>query len=220
MSTQPNHHGIVPGHRPGSEPVAGSGLSRAALAMLWLALVAVAVAGRAWQPAANVTPMAAVALVAGAVFPNPLIALSVPMAALAISNLFLPSYGSLALAVTVYAATAWPVVLGQFGLLGGPGRRTKWMAVAGGALASSLVFFFVTNAAHWLLTADYPRSVAGLVACLAAGLPFYRWMPVGDLAWSLGLFGCLAAANRLADTTIGLGLAPARLPQGRGDASA
>jgi hypothetical protein len=193
-----------PAHPPESPPTA-------LLVVTWLFLVALAVVGRAWQPAAHVTPLAAVALAAGAFFPSTLAAASVPVAALAIGNIFLAGYGSLAMAVTVYAALSWPVVLGRIGLLGGAGRETRWGNVVGGALASSLVFFFATNTAHWLLTDDYPRSAAGLVSCLAAGLPFQRWMPVGDVAWSLAVFGLLAgmvaagdvlAARRLAVASI------------------
>jgi len=175
----------------------------------WLFLVALAVVGRAWQPAAHVTPLAAVALAAGAFFPSTLLATSVPVAALAIGNLFLPGYGSLAMAVVVYAALSWPVVLGRIGLLGGAGRDTRWGNVVGGALASSLVFFFATNIAHWLLTDMYPRSAAGLVACLTAALPFHRWMPVGDVAWSLAVFGLLAGMVVAGDALAARRLAPA-----------
>jgi hypothetical protein len=63
----------------------------------------------------------------------------------------------------------------------------------GGGLACSLVFFLSTNFAHWCLSNDYPHTVAGLLACYTAGLPFYRWMPVGDVAWSLAFMVGLAA---------------------------
>jgi len=166
----------------------------AVLVIVWMSLVAIAVAGRAWQPAAHVTPLAAVSLAAGAIFPSTLVAASVPVTALAIGNLFLPPYGSVAMAVVVFAALSWPVLLGRVGLLGVVGRDTRWRNVIGGALASSLVFFFATNVAVWLLSDMYPRTAAGLFACLVAALPFHRWMPVGDVAWSLGLFGVLSAA--------------------------
>jgi hypothetical protein len=52
-------------------------------AIVWLALVALAIAGRLWQPSWNgeplwhATPLAAVALAAGYLFANPLVAASV-----------------------------------------------------------------------------------------------------------------------------------------------
>jgi hypothetical protein len=59
-------------------------------------------------------------------------------------------------------------------------------------LASSLVFYLSTNLAYWWLTADYPHTPAGLAACYVAALPFYRWMPVGDVAWSVAIFAGLS----------------------------
>lgn len=173
-------------------------------ALVWSALVAVAVLGRLWQPTWqgeplwNVTPMAAVALAAGTVFGSPLVAASVPLAALAISNLVLPAYGSVAMAAVVYAAMAWPVVLGPLvRRASGRGSLARAATLAGGSLASSLVFFLTTNLACWVLDDGlYPRTAAGLAACYTAALPFYRWMPVGDLVWTAILFGGMALATR------------------------
>lgn len=226
MSTQPRNSGST-SVRSGSPAAAGRDSERSdifrsptARVAAWLMLVAIAVVGRAWQPAAHVTPLAGVSLVAGVIFPNLVVAASVPLVATMIGNFFLPSYGSVALAIVVYAALAWPVVLGHLGILGRSAERPRWLAITGGALASSLVFFFTTNAAHWLLTDQYPRTAAGLVACLVAGLPFHRWMPVGDVAWSLALFGCLAAASTVAGQLFPPRLAPAPVPRGRSEASA
>ncbi len=164
----------------------------ASLAAVWLLLVVIGVAGRLWQPAYNVTPMAAVGLAAGFVFGNPLLAISVPVAAMAVSNLFLPGYGSLGMAAVVFAATAWPALLGRLVPGVREGRTWTWL---GGALAHSLVFFFATNLAYWWIFDDYPKSFAGLSECFAMALPFYRWMPVGDAAWSLAAVGLLRSVS-------------------------
>lgn len=200
-----------PAPRGSLDPSPSRTWSPAALVVAWLFLVALAVVGRAWQPAAHVTPLAAVALAAGAILPSAVLAASVPVAALALGNLFLPGYGSLAMAAVVYAALTWPVMLGRLGLLGGVGQGTRWRNLIGGALASSLVFFFATNVAHWLLTDMYPRTAAGLAACLVAALPFHRWMPVGDVAWSLAVFGLLAGIGAAGDALTVRQLVPARV---------
>jgi hypothetical protein len=170
----------------------------------WGCLVAVAVVGRLWQPSWNgeplwnVTPLVAVALAAGTLFPNVAVAASVPLAALALSNLALPGYGDLAMAAVVYAAFAWPVLLGgALRRASGRGFVSRWAARAGGSLAGSLVFFVTTNFACWALSDGlYPRTAAGLSACFTAALPFYRWMPVGDLVWTGVVFGGIALASR------------------------
>jgi hypothetical protein len=172
-----------------------------ALAVVWLALVGLGVTGRLWQPAWNVTPMAAVALAAGTLFPNQIVAATVPLAALVLSNFGLDAYESLPMAVIVCAATAWPVLLG--GLLrrmATGGRAVAVLAVLAGALASSLVFFLATNLAFWWFTAEYPHTAAGLAACFTAALPFYRWMPAGDLAWTAATFAGLVAVARALDS--------------------
>jgi hypothetical protein len=177
--------------------------SFATLCAAWCALVAISVVGRLWQPIPNVTPLAGAAIVSGAVFPSALVAASVPVAALVLSNLVLPGYGGgmagWAMLALVCACLTWPVLLGRL-VRGG----RSWSAGAsvgglpagtlvGSGLASSLVFFLVTNAAHWWLSTDYPHTAAGLLACYAAGLPFYRWMPVGDVVWTLVLARGMAA---------------------------
>lgn len=198
-----NHAHESAGTRPLNRNSASGRGSVSMQAVVWLALVALAVAGRLWQPTWNgeqlwhATPLAAVALAAGFLFANPLVAASVPLAALAVSNLLLPGYGSLGVAAVVYAATAWPVLLGTCGILGQD--RPRWLAVVGGSLATSLVFFLSTNLAHWAFMADYPRTMAGLGECFVAALPFYRWMPVGDAAWTLATFGLIVAARMAAE---------------------
>jgi hypothetical protein len=164
---------------------------------VWFVLVAVSVVGRLWQPAWNVTPLAGAAIAAGVAFPSLLVAASVPLTALAVSNLVLPGYGvhdwkGLVMVAVIAVALAWPVLIGR---LSRSGRLT---ALVGGALASSLVFYLATNFAHWLLTDQYPHSAEGLLACYVAALPFFRWMPVGDVLWTLALVGGLAASRATA----------------------
>ncbi len=182
------------------------GRSGLAMAAAWFVLVAVGVVGRMWRPEWhgvplwNVTPLAAVALAAGALFPHRVVAASVPLVALTIGNLIEPEYGNLAIAAVVYAASAWPV------LLGGIVNRGRWAAVVGGAAASAVVFFLTTNLAHWFFIGGYPRTMQGIVACYAAALPFFR--PLGDVGWSLVLFAGIVAVAA-ADDLLGRRVQPA-----------
>jgi hypothetical protein len=168
-------------------------------AAVWFVLVAVSVLGRLWQPAWNVTPLMGAAIASGVAFSHPFAATSVPLAALTVSNLALPGYGihdwkGVAMVAVIAVALSWPV------LLGGLVRRHRATAAICGALAGSLVFYLSTNFAHWLLTDDYPHTVEGLLACYGAALPFFRWMPVGDVAWTLAFVGGLFACRGTADS--------------------
>lgn len=164
--------------------------SRAKIA-LWLALVAVGICGRLWQPAYNVTPFAAIGLAAGSLFGISLTAAAVPIVALVISNMALPGYGSTVMALVVYVSLICPVLFGSLV------QRQGWVAVLGGSLASSLIFFTTTNFATWALSELYPHTLSGLTTCYIAALPFYRWMPVGDAVWSISLFSTLVAVGRI-----------------------
>jgi len=164
--------------------------SRAKIA-LWLALVAVGICGRLWQPAYNVTPFAAIGLAAGSLFGISLAAAAVPIVALVISNIALPDYGSTVMALVVYVSLVCPVLFGSLV------QRQGWVAVLGGSLASSLTFFITTNFATWALSELYPHTLSGLTTCYIAALPFYRWMPVGDAVWSISLFSTLVAVGRI-----------------------
>ena len=164
--------------------------SRAKIA-LWFALVAIGVCGRLWQPTYNVTPFAAIGLAAGSLFGISLTAVAVPIVALVISNVALPGYDSTVMALVVYVSFACPVLFGSLV------KRQGWVAVIGGSLASSLIFFVTTNFATWALTQLYPHTLAGLTTCYIAALPFYRWMPVGDVVWSIALFTALVAVGRI-----------------------
>lgn len=201
----------------GAETAAGNwcslrGRSGLAMAAAWFVLLAVAVVGRMWRPEWNgtplwnVTPLAAVALAAGSLFPRRLVAASVPLAALAISNLFEPGYGNLGIAAVVYAASAWPALIGRLV------NRGRWAAVVGGAAASAVVFFLTTNLAHWFFIGGYPRTMAGVVECYVAALAHFR--PLGDVAWSLVLFAGIVAVAA-ADDLLARRWHPAPASRGR-----
>lgn len=52
--------------------------------------------------------------------------------------------------------------------------RTTFVRVAAGVLLGPTSFFVVSNYAVWAGGAMYPRTLAGLTACFAAAIPFYR----------------------------------------------
>jgi len=48
------------------------------------------------------------------------------------------------------------------------------MRVAAGTLLGPTSFFIVSNYAVWAGGWGYPKNLAGLATCYAAGVPFYR----------------------------------------------
>src|ERR1700748_3403719 len=81
--------------------------------LVFFLLIAIGVAGRWGQPEWCFTPTAAAAIFAGWYFSPWPIAVLVPISILAISDLILPAYGSIAVAVATYLVMTFPVVLGR-----------------------------------------------------------------------------------------------------------
>jgi hypothetical protein len=100
-----------------------------------------------------------------------------PLAALMATDYLLTVYSyHYPFAWQLYAATwAWygmAMALGQILLR----ARTTFARVAAGALLGPTSFFLLSNYAAWVsgFAYPYPRTLGGLVACYAAGVPFYR----------------------------------------------
>lgn len=147
----------------------------------------------------NFTPIGAMALFSGAYIGRRPLALLVPLAALFLSDLVLGFYHGVA---TVYSATALIVLIGYFAL-----DRVSPARVGLAALASSILFFTITNLGMWLFSGFYPVTIAGLETCFVAAIPFFQNTVAGDLFYSVLLFGGFRIAETLAP---GLRLASAR----------
>lgn len=70
------------------------------------------------------------------------------------------------------------------------------MPIAGAALASSVLFFVLTNFGVWALGSWYPKTWEGLVACYVGAIPFFYNTLVGDAVYTTVLFGGLALAEK------------------------
>jgi arginine exporter protein ArgO len=85
-----------------------------------------------------------------------------------------------------------PFVYGSFIITGGIGlwlrSKRQVLPVLGATLASSLIFYVLTNAGVWLTSALYPKTIEGLLECYIAALPFFRNEVVGNLVYSTLLF--------------------------------
>jgi hypothetical protein len=162
--------------------------------LVFALLVAIGVAGRWGQPQWEVTPTAAAAVFAGVYFSRISIALLVPISILVISDLLLPAYNSVPVMIMTYAVMTAPVWLGRW--MRGESRVG---AVAGKAVLCGLLpattFFIATNFAVWAFQSDYDQSLAGLIECYVAAVPFYRWMLAGDIFYMSALASCWLVAS-------------------------
>lgn len=157
------------------------------IAAILLALIGVLF--RLIPHAANFTPVVAIALVAG-VYLGRSYSLVVPLATMFVSDIVIGFY-SLPVMLSVYGSFA---LIGVFGQLLRKYHSLETRAAM--SIAASLFFFLVTNWAVWQFGSMYAHSLAGLGESYTLALPFFRNALVGDVFFSLGLFGAFELALR------------------------
>ena len=151
---------------------------------LILALIAAAALSRLLPHPQNVSPVAAIALFAGATLASRALAFIIPLAAMMLADIIIGFHSTM---LFVYVGMVITVALGM-GLRG----KTSALRVAGASLAASVIFFAVTNLGVWLMEGIYPHTLAGLGTCFIAAIPFFAHSLLGDLFFVGLLFGVFA----------------------------
>ncbi len=159
--------------------------------VVFVVLVSLAVAVRLVTTTPNFGAVAACALFAGFYFSSRVVALAVPLVALSISDQFLGGYTPVVM-LAVYGAAAAPFAW-RYWLR----RRLSPARVGLSSVASSLLFYAVTNFAVWC--AWYPHTWEGCTRCYAVALPFFANTLASDAIFSAALFGVYALAAHWSD---------------------
>lgn len=158
---------------------------------LTTAIISAAVC-RLLSPIDNFTPVAAMALFGGAYFTDKRIAVILPLIAMFLSDvvleLFTP-WGFHNTMVYVYVAFVLTSLIGIR-----VGRNTSVLTIAGGSLASSVLFFIITNFGVWA-AGGFANGFVGLNTTYVMGLPFFAPTLLGDLFYSAILFGAFYLAQ-------------------------
>ena len=157
--------------------------------LLALAIIALAAALRIAPHPWNFTPVGAMALFSGAIIRDRRVAFILPLLALFVGDIFI---GFHKLMPIVYVSFLLSVAIG-FWLR----DRHTVGRISAATLFGAIQFFLVTNFAVWAFGLSYPRNTAGLVACYAAGIPFFWNTLAGDAAYAVLFFGSFALAERL-----------------------
>ena len=152
----------------------------------------------------NFTAVGAVALFGGA-YLSKRFALIIPLVALIVSDLFLNNlvyasqfpefYDGFMLfnikGLPVYGAFIAIILIGMFLI-----KKASVKNVLGSALLASVVFFLITNFAVWAGSVVYPKTLAGLIACYTAAIPFFWNTLLGNVFFVGVLFGGYEWARR------------------------
>jgi len=150
--------------------------------LILLIVILIGVSLRLFPHPPNFTPILAIALFGGVYFSRRM-AFILPMAAMAISDIFI-GYYEFSLMVFVYGSFLLCVVLG-FWLR----KHKKWYTVGSSAVLSAVLFFLITNFAVWVFTPWYPQNFSGLIQCYLMALPFLKNTLLGNLFYVPVFFG-------------------------------
>ena len=137
----------------------------------------------------NLTPVGAMALFSGAVIRNRVMAFVFPLLAMLAGDFFV---GFHILMPVVYVSFVISTAIG-FWLR----ERRTVVRLGGAVLFGAIQFFLITNLGVWAFLNSYPKTFAGLMACYAAGVPFFWNTLAGDVCYSALLFGGLFLAERV-----------------------
>jgi hypothetical protein len=136
----------------------------------------------------NLTPVGAMALFSGAVIRNRVMAFVFPSLAMLAGDFFI---GFHILMPVVYVSFVISTALGFW-----VRDRRSGVRVGGVVLLGAIQFFLITNLGVWMFLNSYPKTFAGLMACYAAGVPFFWNTLAGDVCYSALLFSGLFLAER------------------------
>lgn len=153
-----------------------------------IALIIVAAVTRLLPHPANVTPIMAIAIFGGAYFSKKYMAILVPLCILLVTDLVIGTHASM---WAVYAAFIMAAGIGMI-----LRNRVKISTVIGASLASSIVFFVVSNFGVWISGfCGYPMTFSGLLLCYEMAIPFFRNEVIGTLVYSAVMFGVFEYAK-------------------------
>lgn len=165
-------------------------MNRKKTIIMFTVLVAIGVFGRLLPHAWNFTPLIATTIFAG-VYLGPRYAFFLPIVTMLISDMIIGFYNP-QIMVSVYFSFAVAGLIGHFFA-----KNKKVNSIVLSALASSTLFFLITNGAVWLFGTMYDSGLSGLIQSYIAGIPFYRNMMLGDVVYTLSLFGIYELSKSL-----------------------
>lgn len=142
-------------------------------------LIILSIIGRLIPHPANFTPLGGAALFGGAKLSRPWNYLA-PLFVLFVTDLVIGLHGTMLYVYAGFLVSAW---LGEKFL-----QQPKLLKVAGITLVGSLSFFLISNFGVWMEGILYPKTVAGLIDCYLAALPFLRNSILGDLFFASTFF--------------------------------
>ncbi len=153
-----------------------------------IALIGIGLAMRLIPHPPNMTPTTALALV-GARYAGTKVATYIVFGTMVVSDLFIGLY-DVRIMACVYLSFAMTALMARWSV------KYSASTTILVAVLSAIIFFLVTNAAVWLFSPWYEKSLEGLMLSYANGLPFLRNMLIGDVLYTSGLLISFASTQK------------------------
>lgn len=151
-------------------------------------IILLAVISRLVPHLPNFTPVTGIALFGACYFLDKKWAFIIPILSMVLSDAIIGFHGTV---VFVYISIS---LITCIGLL--IQNRIGVVSLVTASVASSLLFFIVTNFGVWLIGGFYEKTWVGLVTCYVAAIPFFVNTLLGDAFYVSVLFGVYALLNR------------------------
>lgn len=148
--------------------------------MLAIFLIVIGILSRFMFHLPNFTPIIAIAMFAGALLPRKQ-AVIVPLALYVISDFMLGLHG---LVLFTWGS------MGVIGLISLYNRKHKTVkSVVAVSFISALFFYIITNFGVWYAYPTYSKTMAGLVECYVAAIPYFRNTLISTFLYLGAFFG-------------------------------
>ena len=137
----------------------------------------------------NFSPVIAMALFGGAVIKDKKLAFALPLLAMFLSDVIF-EFTNIATGFWGWGQLIGYGIFALITIFGFNLKKISVQNVTGFAIASSLIFFFISNTSVWIFdNTTYAQNFSGWINCLAAGIPFLKNGLAADLIYSALFFG-------------------------------
>lgn len=158
--------------------------------IILIILIILGIIYRLIQHHPNFSPLAAIALFSGFYFKKAWTAF-IPLVILFITDYFIGFY-EIKIMVSVYISFA---IIAFIGII--VAKNKSALKILFGSITGSVLFFLITNFAVWYFSRWYSHDFQGLINSYTMAIPFFRNTIVGDLFFTILIFGSYEFALRL-----------------------
>ena len=164
--------------------------------MILYAIIILAVVTRFIPHMANIGVITALAIFGGAYLPKKQ-AVVLPLVARFVSDAFL-GFFSWKLMLAVYASHLVGTLFGMW-IKTSTKAKVRWLKIVTSGFGTAVLFFLITNFAFLYSPAEYPHTIAGILLSYTNGLPFFRGTLIGDIGYTVALFGAYEFVRHFAN---------------------